>query len=115
MQLRDAAEILGVQLPDRLRVGAAGSAPGQEDRPGLRGARDRCHRAWRRAAPRVPPPRLHIRVRELGDAQADRLARGGHGRGRDPLARHVFDRLARGVPLSELCERVIAPALRRGR
>jgi methanogenic corrinoid protein MtbC1 len=33
--------------------------------------------------------------------------------GDETLARHVFDRLAGGVPLSELCERVIAPALRR--
>ena len=33
--------------------------------------------------------------------------------GDETLARHVFDRLARGVPLAELCERVIAPALKR--
>jgi methanogenic corrinoid protein MtbC1 len=33
--------------------------------------------------------------------------------GDETRARHLFDRLARGVPLVELCERVIAPALRR--
>ena len=33
--------------------------------------------------------------------------------GDETLARHLFDRLARGVPLTELCERVISPALYR--
>src|SRR5690348_733584 len=33
--------------------------------------------------------------------------------GVETMARHVFARLARGVPLTDLCERVMAPALRR--
>jgi MerR family transcriptional regulator, light-induced transcriptional regulator len=33
--------------------------------------------------------------------------------GDETLARHLFGRLARGVPLAELCDRVIAPALYR--
>src|SRR5258707_15179322 len=33
--------------------------------------------------------------------------------GDETMARHVFTRLARGVPLTDLCERIIAPALQR--
>src|SRR5690348_14458255 len=33
--------------------------------------------------------------------------------GVETMARHVFARLARGVPLTDLCERIIAPALQR--
>src|SRR5436305_11213630 len=33
--------------------------------------------------------------------------------GDETMARHVFARLARGVPLTDLCERIIAPALQR--
>src|ERR1700760_4479051 len=33
--------------------------------------------------------------------------------GDETMARHVFDRLAQGVPLTDLCERIIAPALQR--
>ena len=32
--------------------------------------------------------------------------------GDETLARHLFARLARGVPLTDLCERIVAPALR---
>jgi methanogenic corrinoid protein MtbC1 len=46
------------------------------------------------------------------DAQAERL-HAAIMAGDETLARHAFDRLARGVPLAELCERIIAPALRR--
>jgi methanogenic corrinoid protein MtbC1 len=45
-------------------------------------------------------------------AQADRLHAAVMS-GDETMARHVFDRLARGVPLTDLCERIIAPALQR--
>jgi methanogenic corrinoid protein MtbC1 len=65
--------------------------------------------AERRAAGTAPPPR--IRVRDWA-AQADRL-HAAIVAGDETAARQVFARLARGVSVCELCERVIAPALDR--
>ena len=66
---------------------------------------------WRRAGPRARRRDPDIRVRDWS-AQADRL-HAAIMSGDETLARHIFARLARGVPLTELCERVIAPALYR--
>jgi MerR family transcriptional regulator, light-induced transcriptional regulator len=65
--------------------------------------------AARRAAGR--PPRSRIQVRDWA-AQADRL-HAALVAGDEALARQRLDRLAAGVPLVDLCERVIGPALRR--
>jgi methanogenic corrinoid protein MtbC1 len=64
--------------------------------------------AARRASGTAPRP--HIQVRDW-DAQADRLYAAVMA-GDETWARHAFERLARGVPVAELCERVIAPVLR---
>jgi methanogenic corrinoid protein MtbC1 len=65
--------------------------------------------AARRASGTAPRP--NIRVRDWA-VQAGRLYAAIIS-GDETLARHLFARLARGVPLTELCERVIAPALYR--
>jgi excisionase family DNA binding protein len=65
--------------------------------------------AARRASGTAPPP--HIRVRDWA-AQADRL-HAAIMSGDETMARHFFARLARGVPLTDLCSRIIAPALQR--
>ena len=46
------------------------------------------------------------------DAQVDRL-HAAIVAGDETLARHLFARLSRGVPLTDLCERVVAPAMTR--
>src|SRR5881392_1341014 len=94
MQLRDAAEMLGVHYQTAyawVRQGVLSAL------------------AARRASGTAPRP--HIRVRDWV-AQADRL-HAAIMSGDETMARHVFARLARGVPLTDLCERIIAPALQR--
>src|SRR5271166_6519618 len=84
-------------------------------RPPMRGcARESCRPGKPGAATRsarATSPRPDIRVRDWA-VQADRL-HAAIMSGDETLARHIFDRLARGVPLTELCERVISPALYR--
>jgi excisionase family DNA binding protein len=65
--------------------------------------------AGRRAA--GAEPRREVRVRDW-DAQASRMLDALRA-GDESRARADFERLAGGVPLAELCDRVIAPALRR--
>jgi MerR family transcriptional regulator, light-induced transcriptional regulator len=57
------------------------------------------------------PPRREVRVRDW-DAQADVLY-GAIVAGNDRLAGTQIERLGAGVPLIDLCARVIGPALRR--
>jgi MerR family transcriptional regulator, light-induced transcriptional regulator len=110
MQLRDAAEVLGVHYQTAYAWVRQGVLPARKTGRGYDVSEsDVSALAARRASGTAPRP--HIRVRDWA-AQADRL----HAAimlGDETLARHVFARLARGVPLTELCERVIAPALRR--
>jgi len=110
MQLRDAAEVLGVHYQTAYAWVRQGVLPARKTGRGYDVSEsDVSALAARRASGTAP--RLHIRVRDW-TAQADRL-HAAITTGDETLARHVFDRLARGVPLAELCERVIAPALRR--
>src|SRR5215468_10616366 len=105
MQLRDAAEVLGVHYQTAYAWVRQGVLPARKTGRGYDVSEsDVSALAARRASGTAPRP--HIRVRDW-EAQADRL----HAAimlGDETLARHVFARLARGVPLTELCERVIA-------
>jgi len=110
MQLRDAAEILGVHYQTAYAWVRQGVLPARKTGRGYDVSEsDVSALAARRASGTAP--RLQIRVRDW-DVQADRLYAAVMA-GDETLARHAFDRLARGVPLAELCERVIAPTLRR--
>jgi MerR family transcriptional regulator, light-induced transcriptional regulator len=110
MQLRDAAEVLGVHYQTAYAWVRQGVLPARKTGRGYEVSEsDVSALAARRASGTAP--RLQIRVRDW-DAQADRLHAAVMS-GDETLARHAFDRLARGVPLAELCERVIGPALQR--
>jgi excisionase family DNA binding protein len=109
MQLRDAAEVLGVHYQTAYAWVRQGVLPARKTGRGYEVSEsDVGALAARRASGTAPRP--HIRVRDW-DAQAGRL-HAAVTAGDETQARHLFDRLARGVPLTELCERVIAPALR---
>ena len=110
MQLRDAAAVLGVHYQTAYAWVRQGVLPARKTGRGYDVSEsDVSALAARRASGTAPRP--HIRVRDWA-AQADRLHAAVMS-GDETLARHVFARLARGVPLTELCERVIAPTLRR--
>ena len=110
MQLRDAAEALGVHYQTAYGWVRQGILPARKTGRGYEVSEDDVSAlAARRASGRAPRP--SIRVRDWA-AQADRLYAAIMS-GDETLARHIFDRLARGVPLAELCERVISPALYR--
>ena len=110
MQLRDAAEILGVHYQTAYAWVRQGVLPARKTGRGYEVSEsDVSALAAHRAAGTTP--RSDIRVRDWG-AQAERL-HSAIVAGDETLARHVFARLADGVPLAELCERVIAPALYR--
>ncbi len=108
MQLRDAAEVLGVHYQTAYAWVRQGVLPARKTGRGYDVSEsDVSALAARRASGTAPRP--HIQVRDWA-AQADRLYAAVMS-GDETLARHLFARLARGVPLTELCERVIAPAL----
>jgi excisionase family DNA binding protein len=110
MQLRDAAEMLGVHYQTAYAWVRQGVLPARKTGRGYEVSEsDVSALAARRASGTAPRP--HIRVRDWV-AQADRLHAAVIS-GDETMARHVFDRLARGVPLTDLCERIIAPALQR--
>jgi len=110
MQLRDAAEALGVHYQTAYAWVRQGVLPARKTGRGYDVSEsDISALAARRASGTAP--RTQIRVRDWA-AQADRLYAAVTA-GDETLARHVIARLARGVPLTELCERVIAPALYR--
>jgi len=108
MQLRDAAEVLGVHYQTAYAWVRQGVLPARKTGRGYDVSEsDVSALAARRASGTAP--RTQIRVRDWA-AQADRLYAAVTA-GDETLARHVIARLAPGVPLTELCERVIAPAL----
>ena len=110
MQLRDAAEALGVHYQTAYAWVREGVLPARKTGRGYDVSEsDVSALAARRASGTAPRP--HIRVRDW-TAQADRLYAAVTA-GDETRARHVFARLAPGVPLTELCERVITPALYR--
>jgi excisionase family DNA binding protein len=110
MQLRDAAEMLGVHYQTAYAWVRQGVLPARKTGRGYEVSEsDVSALAARRASGTAPRP--HIRVRDWV-AQADRLHAAVMS-GDETMARHIFARLARGVPLTDLCERIIAPALQR--
>jgi len=110
MQLRDAAEVLGVHYQTAYAWVRQGTLPARKTGRGYEvSGGDVNALAERRAA--GAPPRPEVRVRDW-TVQADRL-HDAIVSGDETLARHRFGRLAAGVPVIDLCERVIAPALRR--
>ena len=110
MQLREAAQALGVHYQTAYAWVRQGVLPARKTGRGYEVSEgDVRALAARRASGTAPRP--DIRVRDWA-AQADRL-HAAIMSGDETLARHIFARLARGVPLTELCERVIAPALQR--
>ena len=109
MQLREAAEALGVHYQTAYAWVRQGTLPARKTGRGYEVLdRDVLALSERRAAGTAPPP--EVRVRDW-EAQAGRL-HDAIVSGDETLARHEFDRLA-GVPLIDVCERVMTPALRR--
>jgi MerR family transcriptional regulator, light-induced transcriptional regulator len=110
MQLRDAADALGVHYQTAYGWVRQGVLPARKTGHGYQ-VRDSDVRQL--AARRVAgtPPRPQIRVRDWA-AQSARLFEALVA-GDEARARRLLDRLAAGVPLVDLCERVIGPALRR--
>jgi MerR family transcriptional regulator, light-induced transcriptional regulator len=110
VRLRDAADVLGVHYQTAYGWVREGTLPARKSGRGYE-VRDRDVEvlAARRAAGRPASP--HIRVRDWAVQSAglyQALAAGD-----EPLARRRIDRLAAGVPVADLCARVIGPALRR--
>ena len=110
MQLRAAADALGVHYQTAYAWVRQGTLPARKTGRGYDVSdNDVSALAERRAAGTAPRP--EVRVRDWS-VQAGRLY-DAIVSGDETLARHDFDRLALGVPLIDLCERVITPALRR--
>jgi MerR family transcriptional regulator, light-induced transcriptional regulator len=110
MQLREAADALGVHYQTAYGWVRQGMLPARKTTHGYEISEgDVSALAQQRAAGTAPRP--EVRVRDWA-AQADRLY-DAIVSGDETLARHGFGRLAAGVPVLDLCERVIAPALRR--
>ncbi len=110
MQLREASDVLGVHYQTAYGWVRQGLLPARKTARGYEVSEDDVSAlAARRAAGTAPRPQ--IRVRDWA-AQADRL-HAAIVSGDETQARHQFDRLAPGVPLADLCERVVAPALTR--
>src|SRR5271166_5971746 len=108
MQLRDAADTLGVHYQTAYAWVRQGVLPARKTPRGYEVSEgDVRALAARRAAGAEPRP--EVRVRDWA-AQADRLYT-ALAAGDETRARHDFGRLAAGVPLTELCDQVIAPAL----
>lgn len=110
MQLREAAEILGVHYQTAYGWVRQGVLPARKTARGYEvSGTDVSALAQRRASGAAPRPQ--IRVRDWS-AQADRL-HAALVTGDETTARQVLGRLARGVPMTDLCDRVIGPALQR--
>jgi methanogenic corrinoid protein MtbC1 len=110
MQLRDAAATLGVHYQTAYGWVRRGVLPARKTPRGYEVSEiDVRALAARRAAGTEPPREVHIRD---WAAQADRLYKALVA-GDETQARHDAGRLAAGVPLTELCDWAIAPALRR--
>jgi len=110
MQLRDAADALGVHYQTAYGWVRQGTLPARKLPSGYEVAEaDVLDLLARRAGGSAPP--REIRVRDW-DAQAGKLYAALLA-GDEARARQDFDRLAAGAPLARLCDRVIAPVLRR--
>ncbi len=109
MQLRDAATTLGVHYQTAYGWVRQGVLPARKTPRGYEVSERDVHALAAQRAGGTEPPR-RVRVRDWG-APADRLFE-ALVEGDERRARRDFDRLAAGVPLTDLCEWVIAPALR---
>jgi excisionase family DNA binding protein len=110
MQLRDAADTLGVHYQTAYGWVRQGTLPARKTPRGYEVSEDDVRDlAARRAAGAEPPQ--EVKVRDWA-AQADRLYTALMA-GDEAQARQDFDRLAAGTPIVGLCDRVIAPALAR--
>jgi excisionase family DNA binding protein len=109
MQLREAADRLGVHYQTAYGWVREGVLPARKVGKGYEVSEDDVH-ALSARRDRGQPPAREVRVRDW-QAQADRLY-AAIADGQEAQASAVIGRLAAGVPLVELCDRVIAPALR---
>ena len=110
MQLRDAAALLGVHYQTAYGWVRQGMLPARKTPRGYEVSEDDARELMaRRAAGVEPPP--EVMVRDWA-AQAYRLF-AALAAGDETSARQDFARLAAGAALAELCDLVIAPALRR--
>ncbi len=110
MQLREAAESLGVHYQTAYGWVRDGQLPARKLGRGYEVADEDVRAlAARRDLGRQPP--REVRVRDWA-ARSD-LLYAAIAAGQETRARNVLSRLAGGVPLIDLCDGVIAPALRR--
>jgi excisionase family DNA binding protein len=110
MQLRDAAGALGVHYQTAYGWVRQGMLPARKTPRGYEVSEDDVRELMaRRAAGAEPSP--EVTVRDWA-AQAHRLY-AALAVGDETSARRDFARLAAGIPLAQLCDLVIAPALRR--
>ncbi len=110
MQLREAAETLGVHYQTAYGWVREGVLPARKVGRGYEVSDEDVHAlSARRAAGREPE--REVRVRDW-PAQASRLY-AAIAQGEETQARAALQRLAGSVPLTDLCHRVIGPALRR--
>ena len=110
MQLRDAADTLGVHYQTAYGWVRQGTLPARKTPRGYEVSEDDVLELMAQRALGVEPPQ-QVKVRDSG-AQAYRLY-AALATGDETSARRDFARLAAGTPLSGLCDLVIAPALRR--
>ena len=110
MRLRDAAETLGVHYQTAYGWVRQGTLRARKTPRGYEVSDSDVRELVARRAAGAEPPR-EVQVRDWA-TQADRL-HAALVAGDEAQARRDFARLAAGVPLTGLCEHVIAPALRR--
>ena len=110
MQLRDAADILGVHYQTAYGWVRQGTLPARKTPRGYEVSEGDVQDLAARRAAGVEPTQ-EVKVRDWG-AQADRLY-AALAAGDEALARKDFDRLAAGTPVVGLCDQVVAPALHR--
>jgi MerR family transcriptional regulator, light-induced transcriptional regulator len=110
MQLRDAADTLGVHYQTAYGWVRQGTLPARKTPRGYEVSEGDVQDLMARRAAGVEPPQ-EVKVRDWA-AQADRLY-AALAAGDEALARQDFDRLAAGTPIVGLCDQVIAPALHR--
>lgn len=110
MQLREAADALGVHYQTAYGWVRDGLLPARKMGHGYEVRNEDVRALAARRGLGRPPARL-VRVRDW-QAQAGRL-HAALAEGEERQARQGLRRLAGGVPLIDLCEHVIAPALRR--
>lgn len=110
MELRDAAESLGVHYQTAYGWVRKGTLPARKTPRGYEVSEGDV-RALAESRSDGAEPRREIRVRDWA-AQADGLY-DALVVGDDARARRLFERLSPGVPLIDVCDLIIAPALRR--